>query len=394
MSKLVNKNSKFDILIVGAGIIGSAIAREFSKYDKKILVLEANPFVGLETTTGNSGVVHCGFDANPKKLNAKLNILGRKRYQDWIKEMDFPWVKIPSLVISLKKEENEHLEELYKQGIINGVSKDEISILTKEEALKKEPSLSKNVQGALYCNASLAIDAPELTRTLIENAVKNGVTLKTNSKVVKIKKNNSLFEVTTSDKKTYKTKFIINAAGHYADQIAKMANCLDFSLNTLRGEYRVLDRSQGNVVKNIVFKVPTIYGKGVIVAPRLDGTLLVGPTAEKDVPKEETRVITTKMYKKVAKIGKTIVPTLDFKRTVLSFSGSRSIDAEKNDFHIKAYEKDNHFINVAGIKSPGLSAAPAIADYVIDIVKTIEGANLGLNKKYNPNQKKYNKFNE
>ncbi|ATZ21859.1 type 2 glycerol-3-phosphate oxidase [Mesoplasma tabanidae] len=376
--------NRYDICIIGAGIIGSSIARELSKYNKKIIVLESNLKVGLETSTGNSGLVHGGFDPTPGKLNAKLNVLGKKRYEDWISQMEFPYVRIDSLIVGFDELDLEHINMLYKRGLTNGLSTSELKILSKEEVLKKEPNISSETKGALLCNSSIAVDPVALTETLMKNAIKNGVQLKLNSKVIGISKQNDLFEIETNDRRI-NSEIIINAAGHYADIISKMAGHDEFNLITKRGEYRVLEKTEAGIVNSVVFMVPTVHGKGVIVAPTLDGHVLVGPTSEDFVPKDETRLITKNKYDLIGDIGKKLIPSINMNKTCLSFSGSRPIEAKNDDFWIKPAAKDSTFINVAGMKSPGLSSAPAIADLVIELV--MKETKLELKTNWDPIEK-------
>jgi glycerol-3-phosphate dehydrogenase len=173
-----------------------------------------------------------------------------------------------------------------------------------------------------------------------------------------------------SQVKNYRATFIINAAGHYADVMAGMINDQDFSLRTRRGQYRVIEKTERYMINDhILFMVPTIHGKGVIVAPMLDGHVLVGPTAEEGIAKEDTRLITMEKFEEVATIAKKIIPGLRTERTCFVFSGSRSICVETDDFWIAASSKDKRFINVAGIASPGLSSAPAVAHEAVALIK-------------------------
>ncbi|WP_338971567.1 type 2 glycerol-3-phosphate oxidase [Spiroplasma endosymbiont of Panorpa germanica] len=381
------ENKNYDFCIIGGGIIGAAIARELSKYNKKILILEANKRVAMETSQGNSGLVHGGFDPTPGKLNAKLNLLGKKRYEDWIKELDFPYQRINSLVVAFNDEEMQHVKMLYDRGITNGLEAKEMQILTKAEIIKIEPNLNPDIIGGLLCNSSIAIDPVELSKVLFENAITNHAELKVNSKVSKIAKQNDVFEITVNGDKTYYASKIINVAGHYADEIAAMAGYPDFKLETLRGEYRILEKSEASVVSSVIFMVPTIHGKGVIVAPTLDGHLLVGPTAQKGVLKSETRLVTPEKFNQIGEIGRKLIPNLKIEKTCMTFSGSRPIEPSSEDFYIKPAIKDDNFINVAGTKSPAISAAPAIADYVIDILKSTSKDKFEIKKDYQPYQK-------
>ncbi|ASZ09384.1 FAD-dependent oxidoreductase [Mesoplasma chauliocola] len=376
---------KYDICIIGAGLIGSSIARELAKYNKKIVVLESNLKVGMETTTGNSGLVHGGFDPTPGKLNAKLNVLGKKRYEDWIKEMEFPYLRIDSLIVGFDDLDLQHINMLYQRGLTNGLDPKEMKILNKEQVLKKEPNISQEVKAALLCNSSIAVDPVALTETLMKNAIKNGVELKLNSKVISIKKDKNIYQIKTANNDLIKSTIVINVAGHYADVISKMAGHDEFDLVTKRGEYRILEKTEFGIVNSVVFMVPTIHGKGVIVAPTLDGHVLVGPTSEDFVPKNETRLITKEKYDLIGDIGKKIIPSINMNKTCMSISGSRPIEPKTDDFWIKPSKKDEFFINVAGMKSPGLSSAPAIADLVIHLVKN--KMKLEINNKWDPNEK-------
>ncbi len=375
---------EYDICIIGAGIIGASVARELSKYKLNIIVLESNPSYAMETSEGNSGLIHGGFDAKTGKLNASLNILGKERYNDWFRELDFSHKNINSLVLAFNDNEVEHLNILYNRGIDNGLNSKEMQIINQNKILEMEPNINKDVKKALLCNSSVVIDPVELTGVLLKNAIRNGVKVKFNSKVTHISKSEDRFEVSFNEE-TVSAKRVINCAGHYADVISKMAGFDDFTLNTRRGEYLVLEKSVNNNVNNVLFMVPTIHGKGVLVAPTLKGKILVGPTAEENVSKEETRVITPEKEQEIIKIGKQILPNLDIKLTSLRFSGSRPIYLKTDDFYINYASKDKNFINIAGIKSPGISCAPSIADYVINLLKPL--LKMEINPNYQPNEK-------
>jgi glycerol-3-phosphate dehydrogenase len=211
-------------------------------------------------------------------------------------------------------------------------------------------------------------------------ATNNQVDAKKNSKVTNITKAKDGFVITINNETVIFANNIINAAGHYADVIAKMAGYADFVLTTRRGEYRILAHSEHSKINSVCFMVPTIHGKGVVVAPTLDGRVLVGPTAEEGVPKNETRLVTREMYDYIGKIGLKIIPTLNMDKTEMTLAGSRPIDVATNDFIISYAKKDKAFINAAGMQSPGISSAPAIA---LEIAKLLKGNGTKLIKKNN-----------
>ena len=365
----------FDVIVIGAGVIGAAIARELSKYNLQIAILEANLQVAQETSAGNSGVIHGGFDPTPGTVNARLNLLGRHLYEnEWFKELNFPHKKVDSLVLAFNEVEKKELDKLYNQGLTNGLKADELQILSREQCLALEPNLNPQIVAGLLCASSHTVDPVRLTYKLVESAMANGAKLFLGNRVRSIRKlaEEFLMETTNhhSDLQHYRATFIINAAGHYADVIAGMISDKDFSLRTRRGQYRIIEKSERHMINDhILFMVPTIHGKGVIVAPMLDGHVLVGPTAEEGVAKEETRLITMEKFAEVATIANRIIPGLRMESTCMVFSGSRSICVETDDFWIAASSKDKRFIHVAGIASPGLSSAPAVAGEAVALIR-------------------------
>jgi len=373
----------FDVIVIGGGVIGAAIARELSKYNLQIAILERNLRVAQETSAGNSGVIHGGFDPTPGTVNARLNVSGRHLYEnEWFKELNFPHKSCHSIVLAFNDVEKKELHKLYDQGIANGLRTDELEILSREQCLALEPNLNPTVVAGLLCTSSHSVDPVTLTNKLVESALLNGARLFFGNRVKGISKVSEEFRVETinerSEVQEYRAKFIVNAAGHYADVIAGMINDKDFSLRTRRGQYRILEKTERYMINDhILFMVPTIHGKGVIVAPMLDGHVLVGPTAEEGVAKEDTRLITMEKFEEVAKIAKKIIPALRTERTCFVFSGSRSICVETDDFWIAASSRDKRFINVAGIASPGLSSAPAVAQEAVALI----GAQTELTKK-------------
>lgn len=379
-------NKKYDVLIIGGGIIGGSIAYELSKYNLKTVVLEKNPVFADETTKGNSGVIHGGFDPEPHKIEAKLNVLGNELWRTKIfEDLDFPRAQVDSLVIAFNDEEMKHVRMLYERGLQNGVLKEHMEILSRTDVLNREPNLNPDVQGALVCTSSWAIDAVKATYAFLGAAEQSGTELKVNSEVTTIVFNEKTktFKVALKNGEELTASIIINAAGHYADVIAEKAGYPDFKQTTRRGEYRLLSRSENHAVNSICFMVPTIHGKGVVVAPMLDGRIMVGPTAEEGVPKEDTRLVTREKFDYIGQIGNRIIPNLRLDKTEITLAGSRPIDIETNDFVIRPATNNRQFINAAGMQSPAIASAPAIA---IEIAKLVANAGIKLtpNPQYNP----------
>lgn len=368
--------NKYDVIVIGAGVVGIAICDQLASQGYKVAVLEKNPNIAEETTAGNSGIIHGGFDPTPGKINALLNLQGRKLYEaKWFKELDFPWKKSDSLVLAFNKEEDQAVKNLYLRGLKNGLLKSELKILTPKALLTLEPNLNPKVTSGLLCTSSYIVDPVMLTYSLWARSKTNKAQLFLNHQVVAIKKTDQGFmiDALVSDKKVFFiAKQVINVAGHYADQIAQMIDDQDFHLKTRRGQYCILEKTEANILNNhVIFLVPTKYGKGVIVAPMPDGHILVGPTAEDNVPKEDTRLIDLSLVPKIQALGQKIIPKLKVNRISKIQSGSRPIVEETDDFVIEYAKGNQNFINIAGIKSPGLTSAPAIAVKVADMIKKL-----------------------
>jgi glycerol-3-phosphate dehydrogenase len=262
-----------DVMIIGGGVIGAAITRELSKYHLQAAIFEKNLQVAQETSAGNSGVIHGGFDPKPGTLATKLNLLGRHIYEnEWFNQLDFPRQKVDSLVLAFNDLETQEIERLYNQGITNGLKKNELQILNRDQCLNLEPNVNPQISAALLCTSSHIIDPVCLTKKLVESAVSNGAQVFLGNKIENITRDSELFIVKTinshSQSASYGSRFIINAAGHYADVIARMIDDRDFSLKARRGQYRVIEKTERGIINDhILFLAPTIHGKGVIVAP-------------------------------------------------------------------------------------------------------------------------------
>ncbi|MCI8283616.1 type 2 glycerol-3-phosphate oxidase [Mesomycoplasma hyopneumoniae] len=364
-------NINYDVIIIGSGIIGTNIAYELSKFELKIALLEAKKYPASETTTGNSGIIHCGFDPSPGKLKAKFNVLGHKLWTENIfKKIIFPRQKAKSVVLAFDSEEEKIIYDLYKRGIINGLDPKNLSILSKKELKLAHPDVSEEAVLALECLNSWVVDPVKAAYAFLEISRKNGLEFFSSSKVISISKNSQNFFLIKTENQNnpfFQSKIIINAAGHYADEIGKIAGFGEFSQKQRRGQYLILKNHPN--IKNIYFLVPSKYGKGVIVAPRPDGNILVGPTAKENIPKNKVNCLDFNLNEEIQKIGHKIIPSLDYSETVFALAGSRPIEADKGDFVIKPAFNDPNFIFAAGMQSPGLSDSPAIALEIVNFVK-------------------------
>lgn len=374
----------YDVVIIGAGVVGGMIARTLSAYDLKIALVEKENDVAMGATKANSAIVHAGFDAKEGSLKAKLNVEGSKMMKQVTKELGVKYKNNGSLVIGFNEEDRKTIEELLARGMKNGV--EGLRIIEKEELLVLEPNISDNVICALYAPTGAIVCPYELTVAAIGNAMDNGAELKTNFEVLAINEIEDGFEI-ASENESIKTRYIINAAGIYADKIAKMAGDSSFSIKPRRGEYILLDKEFGGLVSGTIFRTPSKMGKGILVSPTVDGNLLTGPTSV-DIEDKENKSTTMDGFAHVIKEANENMKGVPFNGTITSFCGLRAV-GDTGDFIINSPRRG--FINVAGIESPGLSASPAIANMVRDMLAKM-GEKLEQKENYNPTRKPMHYF--
>lgn len=370
----------YDVAIIGYGVIGGAIFRELTKYNLKVVELEKENDVAMGASKANSAIVHSGYDPEPGTLMAKYNVEGNKMFDKLCKDLSVPFKRNGSLIIGFDEDDQKELEVLYNRGIQNGV--EGVKLLSAEEVLEMEPNLNKDVKGALFCPTGGIVGAYEFTIALSENAIDNGGELRLNSKVVGIEKDEN-FKIKLENGDVVEARFVVNAAGIYADKIHNMVCEEDFKITPRKGEYYVLDKSQGRLFEKTIFQCPTKLGKGVLVTPTVHGNLLVGPDAIDTCDKDS---VSTE-YDGLAKVREVSLKTtnkVNFRENIRNFAGLRAI-ADKPDFIIGESKDVKGFFDVAGIKSPGLSSAPAIA---VDVVKMLGESGLALEKKDNFNEKR------
>ena len=362
----------YDIMIIGGGVAGAASARELSRYKAKICVIEKEEDVCCGTSKANSAIVHAGYDAATGSLMAKLNVRGNQMMEELSEELDFPFQKNGSLVICLHEEDMPNLQDLYDRGVANGVK--ELRILKREEVLELEPNISENVYAALYAPTAGIVCPFNLNIALAENANENGVEFKFNTEVLGIKKIDGGYELLTN-KGSYTTKYVVNAAGVYADRIHNMVSEHKLHITARRGDYCLLDKSAGKHVSKTIFALPGKYGKGVLVAPTVHGNLIVGPTAIDVDDKEGTNTTKEGLDELIKKAGMN-VRNLPMRQVITSFAGLRAHE-DHHEFIIGEAEDAKGFIDCAGIESPGLTSCPAIGEMVAGIVSE----KMGLEKK-------------
>ena len=354
----------FDVVVIGAGIMGAAVSRELSKYELNILLLDKENDVSCGTTKANSAIVHAGYDAKEGSLMAKYNVEGNAMYEALCKEVDAPFRRVGSYVLAFSEKEKEHLEMLYKRGIANGVP--EMEIIDAAEIQRREPYVSKEAVAALYAGTTGITGPWEFAIKLVENAMENGVELKLNAEVENIKKIDDSFEIKLKSGEIIKTKKVINAAGVYADFINNMLSNKKFKITPRIGEYYLLDKVQGYLTDSVIFQCPTEMGKGILVAKTAHGNIIAGPTAS-DVEDKNDVGDTLEGFETIRKFAVKSIKDVNFRDNIRNFAGLRA-EADTGDFILGEAEDVKGFFNMAGTKSPGLTSAPAMA---VDLAKMV-----------------------
>lgn len=362
----------YDVIIIGGGVSGAAAARELSRYQVRACVLEKEEDICCGTSKANSAIVHAGYDAAPGSLMARLNVKGNEMMEQLSKDLDFPFQRIGSLVICLNEEDVPKLRELYEKGQKNGVKG--LRILSGEEAKAMEPNLNDQVYAALYAPTAGIVCPFGLNIALAENAYENGIEFHFRTEVEDIVKIDGGYALHTN-KRTFRTRYVVNAAGVYADRFHNMVSQKKIHITPRKGEYCLLDKSAGQHVSRTIFSLPTKYGKGVLVTPTVHGNLLLGPTANDIENKDGTNTTREGLDEVIKKAGQS-VKDLPMRQVITSFAGLRAHE-DGSEFIIGEVEDAEGFIDCAGIESPGLTSCPAVGEMVAQILKE----NMGLQEK-------------
>lgn len=378
-----------DVTIIGAGVTGSAIARELSKYDLRTMVVEKEEDVCCGTSKANSAIVHAGYDAIPGTWKARMNVRGAKLIRDLSETLDFPYRQNGSMVVSFSKDDHTKLEELLKRGKQNDV--EGLKILSGEDARALEPALSHDVAEALLVPTGGIVCPFQLTIALAENAADNGVVFRFLTKVKEIEKTTNAYLLHTEEtapdgkitKRNIKTRYVVNAAGINADMLHNEVSSRKIKCIPRRGEYILMDKEAGNLVQHTIFQLPTELGKGVLVTPTVHGNLLVGPNAS-DLDDKEATETTREGLADIKARALQSVPNLPYATTITSFAGLRAHE-EQDDFILSECADAPGFFDAAGIESPGLSSAPAIGEYIASLI--VEKAHCNRKKHFKAERK-------
>lgn len=377
----------YDVTIIGAGVIGCGIARELSKYKLNVCVMDKGDDIATGTTKANSAIVHAGFDAKNGSSKAELNVKGNAMFDKLAEELDFPFKRIGSLVLCFDKEAMGTLQLLKEQGDRNGVPG--LEIIEGDVLRTLEPNLSDEAVAALHAPTGGIVCPYEMTIAYAENAYTNGVEFKFDTEALNIDKKENQYIIKTN-KGDISTKLIINAAGLYADDINNSVSENKIKIVPRKGEYCLFDKAVGNTTKKTIFQLPNKMGKGILVTPTVDGNLLIGPNALEIDDKADVTTTKEGLDEVILKAKKSI-KQIPMNQLITSFSGLRA-HSTADDFIIGESKDATNFINAAGVESPGLSSAPAIAELVEKIV--VEKLSPQKNENYNPIRKGIPKFRE
>lgn len=382
--------NSFQVAVIGAGVVGSLVARELTKYDVSVALIEAREDVATGATAANSAIVHGGFDPEPGTLKARLNTRGTEMMPALAKELGVSYRNNGSLVLAFSEQEMETVRMLYARGLANGVP--QLSVLGREELRELEPNVSEQAVGALR-SASAGIICPYgLAIAAAGNAADNGASLFLSSPVERIERRDGRFVIHAGENRI-EAGYIVNCAGMFADRIARMIGDESFTLRPRKGEYLLFDPSEGQLVSHTLFQVPTDAGKGILVTPTVHGNLLIGPTSVFTDDREGKETTADGLASVREAAGKS-VKALNFRQVITSFAGLRAVpDSEGQDFVIRFSDSDEHFLHCAGIESPGLSASPAIAEYAVELLKDA-GLELTPNAHFHGERRSYHWFKE
>jgi glycerol-3-phosphate dehydrogenase len=367
--------NKYDIAVIGGGIVGNAIARELSRYDLSTILIEKEIEVSFGTSKANSGIIHSAIHDNMATLKGKLCLEGNKLWEELARELKVPFHRVGEILVARSQNDIPVLKNILDNAKNYNIPAE---IVEGKRLRELEPNLTSNINYGLLAPTAAVIPPYEMTYALYENAIQNGVEYLLDSKVVGIKTGNDTY-IILAGKSEIRATYVINAAGLFADEIARMVGDDSFSIKPRKGEEYLLDKRLDNINNHIIFPTPEPNSKGILIIKTIEGSTMIGPTAEDIDDKEDTSTSEAGL-KKILEFVRTMIPDIPRKDIIASFAGLRPVSST-NDFIIGPSAASPKFINVAGIQSPGLTAAPAIARMVTDILKKA-GLEMSLKKNF------------
>ena len=366
-----NFNRQTDVLVIGAGVVGALTARELSRYNLNVTVLEAGSDVAEGASKANSAIVHAGFDAKPGTNKAKFNVAGNRMFEDVCRELRVPFKRNGSMVLAFGADDEKTLEELKARAVQNGVP---VEIIGQAELRRREPNVSAEATAALWAPTGGICCPYELTFRAAENAAANGAVFQFDAKVTGVSQaGDKLWRVETADGRVFEAKAVVNCAGVHSDELNNLVSAVKYHIEARRGEYLMLDKDEDGTFSATMFQCPSKMGKGILVSPTVDGTVIVGPTAE-DIPDKEDKATTYAGLEKVKAGARRTYPGLPLGKVITEFSGLRAHETTVGDFVLGEAPDAPGFFNALGVESPGLTSAPAIGVYLAEKVAEELGA--------------------
>ena len=359
-----------DVIVIGAGVVGCSVARALSRYNLNVAVLEAGSDVAEGASKANSAIVHAGFDAKPGTNKAKFNVLGNRMFEDTCRELRVPFRRNGSLVLAFGTDEEKSLVDLKDKAGKNGVP---VEIISQAELRRREPNVSPEATAALWAPTGGICCPYELTFRMAENAAANGVTFAFDACVVGLAPRSGGWQISCADGRTFETKAVVNCAGIHSDELNNLVSKTKYAIEARRGEYLMLDKDEDGTFEATMFQVPSKMGKGILVSPTVDGTVIVGPTAE-DIPDKEDKATTYEGLEKVKAGACRTYPGLPLNKVITEFSGLRAHETTVGDFILGEVADAPGFFNAVGVESPGLTSAPAIGKWLAEQVSAKLGA--------------------
>ena len=380
---------KTDIVVIGAGAVGCAIARELSKYDVKVIVVDKNEDVGGDASKSNSAIIHTGYDATPGSLESQLVVAANPMYDQLVKELDVPFKRIGAILPAFTDEQFEKLPEIKEKAFKNHVY--DVEFKTGKELLEIEPNLNPQVKGGLVIPRESIIDPFILVQAYAENAYANGVEFMLGAKVTDIKTENGAIKSVVTTKGEIETKYVINSAALYCDEIAAMVGKADYKVVARKGQFYILDKNTDCKVEHIVLPIPTKVTKGKLMCPTIHGNMLVGPTAEEQESKVD-KCTTAEGLESIAVDVRNLVPNVNLRDTITQYSGLRP-NRNPEGLHFDMYDDLKGYVNLSGVRSTGLTLSVAMGKYVVQQI-LMSGEKLKLKDNFNPYRKGVIKFSE
>ena len=378
---------KTDVVVIGAGAVGCAVARELSKYRVDVIVVEKNEDIGGDASKSNSAIIHTGYDASPDTLESRLVVAANPMYDELVKDLDIPFARIGAILPAITDEQFEKLPAIKEKAFRNHVY--DVEYKSGKELLEMEPNLNPAVKGGLWIPRESIIDPFVYVQALAENAFANGVTFLLNTKVIGIDTENGKVKAVKTTGETIETKYIINCAGLYCDEIAQMVGKAEYEVVARKGQFFILDKNTSCQVEHIVLPIPTKITKGKLMCPTIHGNMLVGPTAE-DQPSKTDKSTSAEGLASITNDVRNLVPNVNVRDTITQYAGLRP-NRVPEGLHFDMWDDLEGYVNLSGVRSTGLTLSAAMGKYVVQQLQ-YHGADLQLKDNFISKRKGIVKF--